>query len=81
MSATEIVLLLTRHEAARALRISERQLWTLTNSGKLPCVRLGHCVRYDLDDLRAYIESQKSARNQLTDGAVASQCVAMKGDT
>jgi excisionase family DNA binding protein len=53
------VLLLTPREAARALAISERSLWGLTQRGLLACVRLGRSVRYDLADLRAFITTQK----------------------
>lgn len=40
------VLLLNRRDAARALSISERKLFTLTQAGTIPCVRLGNSVRY-----------------------------------
>jgi excisionase family DNA binding protein len=55
----EPMLLLTR-QAAKLLNISERTLWTLTNEGKIPCVRVGRSVRYDPNDLRAWIASAKS---------------------
>ena len=48
-------------EAAAILSISPRTLWTLTNEGDLPCVRIGRSVRYDLRDLDAWIERHKSA--------------------
>ena len=50
-------LLLTRRQAAQALAISERTLWTLTDSGEIPCVRLGKCVRYRISILGAYLEA------------------------
>lgn len=47
-------------EAASYLAISERHLWTLTQRGEIPAVRLGDkCVRYDLADLRAVIDARK----------------------
>lgn len=49
-------LLLLPREAAKALAISERTLWTLTKSGEIPCVRLGSSNRYNLRDLEAYIQ-------------------------
>jgi excisionase family DNA binding protein len=52
-------LLLTAREAAHALAISTRLLWTLTNCGKLPAVRLGRCVRYDPADLARFVQSAK----------------------
>jgi excisionase family DNA binding protein len=50
-------LLLTAKEAAAALAISERSLWTLTDSGAVRSVRLGRSVRYALADLQSYIDS------------------------
>ena len=55
-----VQLLLTAREAAKALAISERTLWTLTNHGDVPVVRLGRSVRYDPDDLRAFVKRSKS---------------------
>lgn len=52
--------LLTVREAADVLRVSERTLWTLTHSGELPSVRVGRSVRYDANDLAAWIESRKT---------------------
>ena len=46
-------------EAARAMAVSERTLWALTKSGRIPAVRIGRAVRYDPADLRAYIEASK----------------------
>lgn len=48
-------LLLTPAEAAKLLAISPRKLWTMTDLGEVPCVRLGHSVRYLRDDLQAVI--------------------------
>lgn len=52
-------LLLKPADAARALSLSPRKLWSLTAGGEIPCVRIGKAVRYDLADLRAWIERQK----------------------
>jgi excisionase family DNA binding protein len=53
-------LLLKAREAAQALAISERLLWKLTDQGDIPCVRIGRSVRYDVQDLEAWIESKKA---------------------
>ena len=53
-------LLLTPQQAAEALAISARKLWAMTNTGDIPCVRLGRSVRYDPADLRAFIDRQKT---------------------
>lgn len=48
--------LVTREVAARRLSISERTLWTLTNSGAIPSIRLGtRAVRYRVADLDAWV--------------------------
>jgi excisionase family DNA binding protein len=54
-------LLWTCREAAAALSVSERTLWTLTDQGKIPCLRIGRSVRYDPGDIRSWIEAQKTA--------------------
>ncbi len=52
-------LLLKPNEAAAALAISPRLLWSLTQSGDVPCVRIGRAVRYDPRDLTVWIDRQK----------------------
>ena len=45
-------ILIDARVAARLLSISARTLWSLTHSGKVPCVRLGRLVRYRVADLQ-----------------------------
>lgn len=54
-------LLLTPRETAKAMGICEKTLWTLSNRGELPAVRIGRSVRYDVADLQAFIDRQKGA--------------------
>lgn len=54
-------LLLRPAEAARALAVSPRKLWSLTAGGKIRCLRVGRCVRYAPDDLRRWIDDQKTS--------------------
>jgi excisionase family DNA binding protein len=54
-------LLYTPAEAAKALAISERSLWSLTACRELPCIRIGRSVRYARDDLVAWIAARKSS--------------------
>jgi len=61
-AGSDVRLLVKPAEAAEALAVSPRKLWAMTNSGEIPCVRLGRAVRYDLDDLRAWIDEQKRTR-------------------
>jgi len=58
-STVENTRLLTVKDAAAYLAISERKLWSMTNSGEIPVVRLGRAVRYDLNDLDSFIQKAK----------------------
>lgn len=49
-------LLLNSRDAAKALAISERKLWELTNRGAVRSVKIGRSVRYRIDDLQAFID-------------------------
>ena len=52
-------ILCTSREAAKALAIGTRKLWSLTVGGEIPHVRIGKCVRYLPEDLRRYAEAQR----------------------
>lgn len=54
--------LLKTREAAEALTISPRTLWSLTVSGEIPSVRHGRCLRYLERDLVAWIQKHRVAR-------------------
>ena len=58
--AAGLPLLLTFRDACCALALGRRKLWELTNTGELPCVRIGRAVRYDPRDLIAFIEKRRS---------------------
>jgi len=60
---TTPTLLLNAADASKALAISPRKLWSLTASGELPAIRIGRSVRYDIADLRAFIDAQKKGGN------------------
>jgi excisionase family DNA binding protein len=49
----------SRYAAREVLHISERTLWTLTEEGAIPCVRVGRSVRYNLETLRKWIEANE----------------------
>jgi hypothetical protein len=68
----QVRLLLTSREAAVALSVSERTLWTLTQPrGPIPAIRLGgrgataRALRYSVDDLRAWIAQQKATAEDM----------------
>ncbi len=52
-------LLWTPREAAEALSLSQRTLWTLTDARDVPCVRIGRLVRYDPQALREWIAGKR----------------------
>ena len=56
---TKPALLLTPQQAAEALAISPRKLWSMTASGDVPHIRLGRSVRYPVADLEKWIEEQR----------------------
>ena len=62
-------LLVTAREAARMLSIGERTLWTLTDRGEIPVVRIGRLVRYHIADLHAWINRAKQAGRPPDGGA------------
>ena len=45
-------------QAAKVLGISERLLWTWTNQGKIPHLRIGRAVVYPVELLRAWLNEQ-----------------------
>jgi excisionase family DNA binding protein len=48
-------------QAAALLGISERKLWELKATGKIPCVRIGRSVRFRIQDLEEFIERNLDA--------------------
>ena len=52
-------LLWTPAQAAKALQISPRKLWSLTASREIPHIRIGRCIRYAAADLQGWIEARK----------------------
>ena len=52
------VLALRPKDAAKALSICERLLWTLTKRGEIPHVRFGRAVLYPVDALREYLREK-----------------------
>lgn len=50
---------LTPKQAAEVLQISERTLYKLTKFAGLPGLKIGRLVRYDPEDLAAWIAKRK----------------------
>lgn len=42
-------------DVAKLLGISERHLWSLTNQGIIPHIRLGRAIVYPMDKLKAWL--------------------------
>jgi excisionase family DNA binding protein len=64
-SSEPFELLLTAKEAAALLRISPRTLWSLTNAGQIPCIRIRRAMRYVTADLLRWIEEQKQGGKEV----------------
>lgn len=68
-------MLLTVQELSRELRISVRQLWTMTSRGTLPPpVRIGRVVRWKVQDIENWVASDCPA----SEGSLATPA---KGDS
>lgn len=52
--------LMSVRQAAERLGVCERTLWTITNRGELPCIRIRGRKLYALSDLTTYIAQQRS---------------------
>lgn len=58
-------LLLSAREAAEALSVCEKTLWSHTvPRGAIRCVRIGSRVLYDPLDLKAWIDQRKGGAEQ-----------------
>jgi excisionase family DNA binding protein len=51
--------LLTLAQVAEYLAVSERTVKRLAGRRRLRCVRLGRSVRFDLSDVRRWVEARK----------------------
>lgn len=51
-------LALRPREAARVLGISERLLWSLTNRGEIPHLKLGRATLYPVDQLQEWLRER-----------------------
>ena len=51
-------------EAAKALGISERLLWTKTNCNEIPHCRIGRAIVYPVDLLREWLAQQAKGCNE-----------------
>jgi excisionase family DNA binding protein len=50
--------LLSVKEVAEMLSISRRTVWSMTNAGEIPCVRIRKRVLYRLDHVQGFIENK-----------------------
>jgi excisionase family DNA binding protein len=64
LQANGAKLSLRPREAAEALGISPRLLWTLTKSGEVPHTRIGRAVVYPVDRLREWLAGRCEQKRQ-----------------
>jgi excisionase family DNA binding protein len=60
-------LAVNRQEAAALLGISERLLWTWTQAGNIPHLRIGTRVLYPVEQLRIWLNKQANSTVAQTD--------------
>lgn len=51
--------LLTAAEAAEFLQVGRNSLYILARQGGIPHYRVGNLLRFDLDDLRSWLEESR----------------------
>jgi hypothetical protein len=67
-------LLVTEQEAARMLSVSQRTMYTLRTTGQIEAAQMSErCVRYDVEDLRAFIAARKTGAAQVASRAAPAQ--------
>lgn len=65
MNAAIPQLALSPRDAAQAMSMSEKGLWNLTKPrGPIPAAKIGRLVRYDVKDLQAFLDAQKTAADE-----------------
>ncbi len=57
-------LLLDPPEAAASLGLSERTLWSLTQSGEIPSLKIGRLVRYSPAALQRWIDAKLTTESE-----------------
>lgn len=45
-------------DAAKALGVGERLLWSMTNRGEIPHIKLGKCVLYPVAELERWLSER-----------------------
>jgi excisionase family DNA binding protein len=53
-------LLLSPREAAAALGVSERTLWSLTKAGEVPSLKIGRLTKYRPEALAAWLAAKET---------------------
>lgn len=66
-------LALRPREAAKAIGVSTRTLWTWTTAGRVPHVRIGRAVLYPVEGLRRWLEAEAARTAQTGDEPTGGQ--------
>ncbi|MCC6127396.1 MAG: helix-turn-helix domain-containing protein [Pirellulales bacterium] len=61
-------LALRPREAAKALGVSEKTLWTWTHDNAIPHIRMGRAILYPVDALRRWMDSKTAENSQTGEG-------------
>jgi len=60
--------LLSTEQTSKILGVTIRTLFTITQRGDLPCIKVGRSVRYDTRDLESYLKQNKSQGKESHNG-------------
>jgi len=53
---------LTARELSRLLKVSEKTLYREVQSGRVPCVRIGSCIRFRRERIIDWLQAQDTGR-------------------
>ncbi len=57
-------MMLNIHELSKELNLSESGIYLMVSRRKIPFVRIGRAIRFDLDDIKRWLEEKKVFSDQ-----------------
>jgi excisionase family DNA binding protein len=73
--------LLTVKELAEILNVKEKTLYQWTELGQIPCIKLNRTLRFDEDDIEAWVKSKKKEPEPSYNPVTQARGPAEGGDT
>ncbi len=59
MKGGEIMNIITVKELEKILKVKEKTLYQWAELGQIPCIKIQGCLRFDLDEVKKWIDSCK----------------------